>query len=236
MHRLLLCTLDTDQEFQEFVKETLKTSVLLNKYPNFVLTHFTETIVACNGCTAHPAFQSFYSSAGDLLEKSDHTATNSATATATATAGVSKQSDRFRIYAFLLGTLTSDEQRIHIAAKVSHDILSWAVDNSQQLQPSTSSKISAAAASEAASVCVALESTLRDSFAVLQSPLISVHSVAGYVASDTVDADAATAAAVSGGDGEEEDGSVTLESHHRQGAALLAKAKSKVCFLCLCLH
>jgi len=184
LHRLLLCTLDADEEFQEFVKETLRSSVL-NKYPNFVLQHFTETIVVCNGCSAHPAHQCFH---GDL-EVDSKTSQLS---------GNSKQGRRFKIYAFLLSTLVSDEQKIHITAKVCHDILSWVVDNNQLCAPSVTT--------------AALENVVKDSFVVLQSPLISVQSVAG-VAADVV------------GTGVDDD--CAPES----GSALLAKAKSKVCWI-----
>jgi hypothetical protein len=176
-----LCTLDSDDEFQEFVKETLRSSVL-TKYPNFVLQHFTETIVACSGCTSHPGYLSFNTGcsqdANSLL------------------IGAAKQGQRFKIYAFLLSTLVSDEQKIHITAKVSHDILAWVVDNNQLCSSS--------------SVSTALEQVVKDSFVVLQSPLLCVHSSSG-----------ATTEGI--GVVDEDDGA------HDAGSALLAKAKSKVC-------
>lgn len=127
-----------------------------------------------------------------------------------------------------MNTLT-EEQRIHVTAKLVHDILAYATDNAATCL--TSSKGTASALSNATSMNP-FENVMRDTFYILQSPLLKVGSSAagngksaGSITDDMEDHEAG------GGGGDDHNDTATgddgVEGSTKQ-SALLAKAKTKI--------
>jgi hypothetical protein len=138
----------------DFSKTVLKKTLNI-KYPDFFAVHFSECILVINGCTDHPVVQAVSSSGADgdscvvTMEGVD-------------LKGPRRRNRRLRLYAFLMEDLT-EEQKIHVTAKLVQDVLSYAVDYLGR--------------KGRAEDHTPFEEALEDSFLVLQSPLLKVRHI-----------------------------------------------------------
>ena len=121
--------------------------------------------------------------------------------------GYNRKSQRLRIYNFLLNALASDEQKIHITAKLCSDVLSYSVDNPLIFDCSDH---------------VLFDNVICDVFEILKSPMLSV---APTATSAITNSQLGTEETEEGGDLE-----VDLDSARNM---LMAKAKTKVWYCTL---
>lgn len=207
-----MCSIDPDLEFMEFAREILS-NTLLQKYPNYVVSHFIELVVILNKCSLHPSYSNYYIASCysetdqervklNVDGTSDVDASTSTTATELdlgASIGLTldghtekSQNYRYRIYTFLLHTLT-EEQKIHVTARLVQDVLSYSIDHSAQLFTKSVSLKTRDQKN--------MENTLSDVLMILQSPLLCIgncvdKSNSGGIAEEIDDEDVNNHAAV----------------------------------------
>lgn len=190
--------MDTDNETAELARVVLR-STLLVRSPDFFSQHLAEAVLIFNGCCDHPAYvaaASCGSEGASSLVTMDGVILGGG--------GPRERARRLRLYGVMMESF-SDEQRIHVTAKLVQDVLSYAIDHAGALQ------VGAGSGSEGS----AFEHALEDALLILQSPLLRVGRRA-----DTEDGDE------EGGGEEEEAGGGAQDKKGR--AAGLAGAKSKV--------
>lgn len=191
LFRFLAAAVDTDNETAELARVVLR-STLLVRSPDFFSQHLAEAVLIFNGCCDHPAYvaaASCGSEGASSLVTMDGVILGGG--------GPRERARRLRLYGVMMESFT-DEQRIHVTAKLVQDVLSYAVDHAAALQAGGS----------------AFEHALEDALLILQSPLLRVGR-----RTDAEDGDE------EGGGEEEEAGGGAQD---KRGAAGLAGAKSKV--------
>ena len=171
LFRFLATAADTDRDTSEFAKSLLKKTIL-SKYPDFFCQHFCEAIVVYNGWLAHPAYQAAQASGSEG-------GSSVVTLDGVNLSGISKKKSRFLLYSFMADGF-SEEQKIHVTAKIVDDILSYAIDsntcsnnnnsNSNNMNNNNMDNDN----TTNTSTSIPYEDTLEDAFLILRSPLLKI--------------------------------------------------------------
>jgi hypothetical protein len=187
LFRFLATAIDDDYETAEFSRTVLKKTIL-SRYPDFFCQHFTEAVIVFNEWNDHPAYLAAQSSGSD----GDSCAV---TMEGIQLSGANRRNARFKLYNFLMEDFT-EEQKIHVTAKLVDDVLSYAIDsNSIQVAQLERQREDAKQGrqslgqdkqKEAASTSP-IEAVLDDSFLILRSPMLKIAKKAGQENGDDAD-------------------------------------------------
>lgn len=198
MFRFLATAADSDRDTAEFAKSVLKKTIL-SKYPDFFCQHFSEAIVVYNGWTDHPACQAAQASGSEG-------GSSVVTLDGVDLHGAQSKKARFMLYSFMAEGFT-EEQKIHVTAKIVDDILGYAIDSNSISSNPPTQKSSRKGDADTVTF-VPYEETLEDAFLILRSPLLKIGKKGG----------------VDSGDDDLQDNDELVTS----GKAAVAKAKSIV--------
>lgn len=156
--------------------------------PDFFCQHFTESVIVFTGWKDHPAY--IAASANGVSMSNNNGGRSSGFSNDEMNLdGVNLQGSRHRkkrmqLYNYMMESFT-DEQKIHVTAKLVDDILSFAVDSNvvgnkkrsqSNIQKSRKSLPSSSEinASGDSIISGAFEDTLEDALMILRSPLLKV--------------------------------------------------------------